>query len=167
MPWWWCILLWKKSSRGKTIWGNRTESLREGNLPLRGSLRGPLKTSETPLNASGNLQKPSENPLSQRPSQRQISLSEALGPVAPIHLPLANFLQLFSQAEIVHLTLPGFRFRTLRTRTLPSLAAPTLPSPALAWPSPGLARPSPGLARPLPGHRFIKTRLPPLAPPKP
>ena len=32
--------------------------------------------------------KTSENPPSQRPSQRQISLSEALSPVAPIHLPL-------------------------------------------------------------------------------
>ena len=56
----------------------------EGNLPLRGSLRGPLKTSE-------NLKKPpktSEDPRSQRLSQRQISLSEALGPVAPTHLSL-------------------------------------------------------------------------------
>ena len=32
--------------RGKTIWGNRTKSLREENLPPRGSPRGPLKTSE-------------------------------------------------------------------------------------------------------------------------
>ena len=37
--------LWRESSRGNTIRGNKTESLWEGNLPLRGSLRGPLKTS--------------------------------------------------------------------------------------------------------------------------
>ena len=54
-----------ESSRGNTIRGNRTESLWEGNLPLRGSLRGPLKTlwkiSENfwkPLKISENLWKP-------------------------------------------------------------------------------------------------------------
>ena len=41
-----------------------------------------------PLKISQNLSKISEKPPSQRPSQRQISLSEALGPVAPIVLPL-------------------------------------------------------------------------------
>ena len=90
-----------ESSRGNTIRGNRTESLWERNLPLR----GPLKTSEKSLKNSANFWKPLEtsknlskplNTLSkpslseacQRPSQRQISLSEALGPVAPILLPL-------------------------------------------------------------------------------
>ena len=52
---------------------------------MRGSLRGPLKISEISLKTSENLkktpQKTSENP-------RQISLSEALSPVGPIHLPL-------------------------------------------------------------------------------
>ena len=92
--------------------GNRTESLWEGNLPLRGSLRGPLKPSEKSLKTSQKSLKISENLLkplkisknlweplkklwkspsqrpSQRLSQRQVSLSEALGPVAPILLPL-------------------------------------------------------------------------------
>ena len=69
-------------SRGNTIRGNRPESLWEGNLPLRGALKisknlwKPLKNFWKPLKAS-------ENPPSQRPSQRQISHSEALGPVAP------------------------------------------------------------------------------------
>ena len=69
-----------ESLRGNTIRGNRTESLWEGNLPLRGSLRGSLKTSGKCLRAPLKI---SENHPSQRPSQRQISLSEALGPVAP------------------------------------------------------------------------------------
>ena len=53
-----------ESSRGGAIRGNRTESLCEGNLPLRGSLRGPLKTSKKSLKTSKqtlnseNLQKP-------------------------------------------------------------------------------------------------------------
>ena len=38
--------------------GNRTESLWEGNLPLRGSLRGPLKTSEKSLKTTEDLWKP-------------------------------------------------------------------------------------------------------------
>ena len=91
-----------ESSRGNTIRGNRTESLWEGNLPLRGSLREPLKNLWNPLKTSKTLWKPletSENPPSQRPSQRQISLSEALGPVATIHLPLKlspnNYLRVF------------------------------------------------------------------------
>ena len=56
-------------------------------MPLRGSLRGPLKTSEKSLKTSKKLSKPlktSDNPSFQRPSP----LSEALGPVAPIRLPL-------------------------------------------------------------------------------
>ena len=64
--------------------------------PLRGksaSEKVTERTSENIWKNSENLWKPlktSENPPSQRPSQRlsqrQISLSEALGPVAPIHL---------------------------------------------------------------------------------
>ena len=45
----------EKVKWGNTIRGNRTESLREGDLALRGSLRGPLKTSEEPLRTSENL----------------------------------------------------------------------------------------------------------------
>ena len=68
--------------RGNIIRGNKTESLWEESLPLR----GPLKISENlwkPLETFWKPLKTSENPPSQRPSQRQISLSEALGPVAP------------------------------------------------------------------------------------
>ena len=56
--------------------GNRTESLWEGNLPLRGSLRGPLKTSEQSLKTSEKCLKrlktlPPRDPLRGRfPSQR-------------------------------------------------------------------------------------------------
>ena len=54
-----------ESLRGKWKGANRTESLWEGNLPLRGSLRGRVFRGF------------------QRSSQRQISLSEALSPVSP------------------------------------------------------------------------------------
>ena len=70
--------------------GNRTESLWEGNLPLRGSLRGRVfrgfqgvqRFLEVFRDFSEGFQRSSQRP-SQRPSQRQISLSEALSPVAP------------------------------------------------------------------------------------
>ena len=75
--------------RGNTIRGNTTR-----NSEMRGSLmRGPLKNLWKPLKTSKNLWKPlktSENlwnppsqRSSQRPSQRQIFLSEPLSPVAP------------------------------------------------------------------------------------
>ena len=48
----------RESSRGNTIRGNRTERLWEGTLPLRGSLRGPLKTSEKVWKPSKTLLKP-------------------------------------------------------------------------------------------------------------
>ena len=41
--------------------GNRTESLWEGNLPLRGSLRGPLKTPDKSRKTSEKSLKTSEN----------------------------------------------------------------------------------------------------------
>ena len=67
-----------ESSRGNTNRGNTSESLWEGNLPLRGSLRGPLRTSEKSLKTSEKTLK--RDPLRGRfPSQR---LS------APIVLPL-------------------------------------------------------------------------------
>ena len=65
---------WGISSGGNTIRGNKTESLWEGNLPLRGSLRGPLKISENLRKISENLCKPLKTskklwkPPSQRPS---------------------------------------------------------------------------------------------------
>ena len=47
-----------ESSRGNTNKGNRMESVWEGNLPLRGYLRRPLKTSEILWKTSENLWKP-------------------------------------------------------------------------------------------------------------
>ena len=44
-----------ESSRGNTIRANRTESLWEGNLPLRGPLREPLQTAVKTLKTSKNL----------------------------------------------------------------------------------------------------------------
>ena len=82
--------------------GNRTESLWEEILPLRGSLRGPLKTSQKslktsqkPLKTSQNLWKPLKKlwkpslseTLSETLSEADF-LSDALSPVAPILLPL-------------------------------------------------------------------------------
>ena len=52
-----------ESSRGNTIRSNRTDSLWEGNLPLRGSLRGPLKTSRETLKTSKNTLKLLWKPL--------------------------------------------------------------------------------------------------------
>ena len=63
-----CSLEFQK--RGNTIRGNRTESLWEGNLPLRGSLRGPLHISKSlwkPLKTSENLSENLWNPLKTLP----------------------------------------------------------------------------------------------------
>ena len=51
---------WRKF-KGQHDQGNRTESLWEGNLPLRGFLRGPLKTSENLLKTSEKSLKTSKN----------------------------------------------------------------------------------------------------------
>ena len=70
--------------RGNTVRGNRTESLWEGNMPLRGLWEDLWE---------GGFQRFSEGfqRSSQRPSQRQISLSGALGPVAPIPVAPQSF----------------------------------------------------------------------------
>ena len=78
-----------KESKGQMNRGNRTESLWEGNLPLRGSLRGrPFRGFQRSSEVFRGFQRFSEifrgfQRSSQRPSQRQTSLSEALSPVAP------------------------------------------------------------------------------------
>ena len=80
------VLLVGESSRGNTIRGNRTESLREANLPLRGSLRGRVfRGFQSFLEVFRDFQSFSRGfqRSSQRPSQREISLSEDLSPVAP------------------------------------------------------------------------------------
>ena len=84
---------WRKRLRGNTIRGNRTESLWEGNLPLRGSLRGrTFRSFQRSLEVFRGFQRflrgfqrflRGFQRSSQRPSQRQISLSQALGLVAP------------------------------------------------------------------------------------
>ena len=53
--------IFKESPRGNTIRGNRTESLWEGNLPLIGSLRGPLKKIWSPQKKKWKPQKTAEN----------------------------------------------------------------------------------------------------------
>ena len=85
------------ASRGNTITGNKTERLWEGNLPLRGFLRGPLQTSEKSL-------KPSENRLKTSENLWKCSLSEALSePLSEADFPLrANFT----------VTCVPFRYRT-------------------------------------------------------
>ena len=68
--------------RGNTVRGNRTESLREENLPPRRSLRGPPKTSERYTGNEDQVTKGISEVLSETLS-RKIFLSETLGPVAP------------------------------------------------------------------------------------
>ena len=98
-----------ESSRGNTIRSNRTESLWEEIClweglwedlwkPLKNLLK-PLKTSENlskPLKTSKNLSKISENPPSQRPSQRQIS-SQRLSVLLPLFCCPLNSLRPFSK----------------------------------------------------------------------
>ena len=111
------VIIFRREFKGQHDRGNRTESLWEGNLPLRGSLRGPvrgrlfrdfsevLRGFQRLLEVLRGFRRFSEvfrgfkrllrgfqrflrgfQRFSQRPSQRQISLSEALGPVAPIRV---------------------------------------------------------------------------------
>ena len=68
-----------ENSRGNTIRGNRTESLWEGNLPLRGSLSQRFLEGFRRFRGFQRFVRG----FQRWPSQRQISLSEALSPVAP------------------------------------------------------------------------------------
>ena len=89
----------RRALRGNTIRGNRTESLWEGNLPLRESLRGPLQTSEKSLKTSEkslktavNLKKTSET-LPLRDPLRGRFLSQRLSDLLPLLICPLNSLR--------------------------------------------------------------------------
>ena len=75
----------RASEREICLWEGLWEDLWKSLKNLWKPLRKPLKTSQKKKLWKSPSQRPSHH---LRPSQRQISLSEALGPVAPIALPL-------------------------------------------------------------------------------
>ena len=116
-----------ESSRGNGNRGNRPERFWEGNLPLRGHLRGRVfRGFQKILEVFRGLQRPFQTPF-----QRQISLSEALGPVAPSRVAPWNS---YKSQQILPVASPNRSSKICAKELYVELIAQSPQARARAWP---------------------------------